>query len=342
MGLSWPELLGRVTAGRDLTTDEAAEAMGEILAGDVPEVAIAGWIVALRMKGESTEEMTGLVRAMLDVAERVPIDPGGLVDTCGTGGTPARRTAAFNISTLAAIVLAGAGARVCKHGNRKQSSTCGSFDLLEALGVRIELGPEDVARCINDAGIGFCLAPTFHPAMRHVGPVRRALGVPTVFNMLGPLANPARVRRQVLGVTDLVMGERMLGVLRANGAERALVVSGHDGLDELTTTTRSTVIELRDGAVTTWEVDPSSLGLAPASLSDIAGGDAAANADLARRVLAGEPGPHRDIVVLNAAAGLLVVGLAEDLATGLAQATAAIDDGRAAATLDRLVQASNA
>jgi anthranilate phosphoribosyltransferase len=342
VGLTWPELLGRVTAGKDLTVAEAEDAMGEILAGEASAVPIAGWIIALRMKGETVDEMTGLVRAMLAVCEPVPVDPAGLVDTCGTGGAPSRRTAAFNVSTIAALVVAGAGATVCKHGNRKQSSTCGSFDVLAELGVAIELGPADVARCIQDAGIGFCLAPMFHPAMRHVGPVRRELGVPTVFNMLGPLANPARVTRQVLGVTDLAMGERMLGVLRANGAERTLVVSGHDGLDELTTTTTSTVIELRDGEVRSWELDPSTLGLARASTADIAGGDAAVNADLARRVLGAEPGPHRDIVALNAAAGLMAAGLADDLAAGLDQATAAIDDGRAAATLDALRKVSNA
>jgi anthranilate phosphoribosyltransferase len=340
VGLSWSSILGELTAGRDLSTAQAHEAMAEILDGAATPAQIAGFIIALRMKGETAAEMTGLVRAMLDVAERVPIDPAGLVDTCGTGGSLSRRSAAFNVSTIAAFVIAGAGVRVCKHGNRGLSSTSGSFDLLEALGVRIDLGPVEVAACIEEAGIGFCFAPRFHPAMRHAGPPRRELGVPTVFNFLGPLANPARVTRQVVGVSDPHMAEIMAGVLRANGAERAMVVCGRDGLDELTTTSTSAVLDIDGDEVRAFEVRPRELGLSPAALSDLAGGDAAANAALARKVLAGEPGPHRDIVVLNAAAGLVVGDKAADLAAGIELAAAAIDDGRAAATLDRLVEAA--
>ena len=313
--------------------------MAEILQGSAAPSQIAAFIVALRMKGETVEEMTGLLDTMLEFAERVPLADGlDVVDTCGTGGD---RSSSINVSTIAAFVVAGAGAPVCKHGNRAQSSQCGSADVLEALGVAAELGPEGVAACVEKAGMGFCFAPRFHPAMRFAGPTRRELGVPTVFNFLGPLANPARARRQALGVADPAMGERMIGVLAANGAERALVVYGHDGLDELSTTTTSTVLELRDGSVRTYVVDPMELGLPHVDAADIKGADAATNADVARRVLDGEAGAFRDIVLLNAAAGVVAAGLADDLAEGLEAATAAVDEGRAAAVLERLVTVSN-
>jgi anthranilate phosphoribosyltransferase len=246
------------------------------------------------------------------------------------------------VSTIAALILAGAGVPVCKHGGRAASSASGSADVLEALGVVIDLSPAGVAHCIAEAGMGFCFAPRFHPAMRHAGPIRRELGVPTVFNFLGPMANPARVQRQVLGVSDPAMAERMVGVLESRGTTHALVVYGHDGLDELTTTTTSTVVELRDGAIRTYVVDPADLGLTSSSIDDLRGGDAATNADVVRRVLGGEPGPKRDICLLNAAAGLVAAGAAPDLLEGHGLAAASIDDGRAAAALDRLVAASNA
>src|SRR5204862_2622048 len=262
-----------------------------------------------------------------------------LVDTCGTGGD---RSHTINVSTIAALVVAGAGAPVCKHGNRAASSASGSADVLEALGVAIDLGPLGVARCVAEAGMGFCFAPRYHAASRHAVPTRREPGVPTVFNFLGPLANPARPRRQVVGVSDPTMAETMLGVLEANGAERALVVFGHDGLDELTVTTTSTVMELADGSVRTYVVDPAELGLAAASLDDLRGGDAALNASLARRVLDGATGPHRDIVLLNAAAGIVAAGLAADLGEGVEVARQSLDSGGAAAVLDRLVAVSQA
>lgn len=335
----WPAVLGALTRRRDLSAEQAGAAMTEILQGQASPAQIAAFIVALRMKGETVEEMTGLLAAMMDLAEQVPLAGLDVVDTCGTGGD---RSSSINVSTIAAFVVAGAGAAVCKHGNRAQSSQCGSADVLEALGVAFELGPEGVAACVEEAGMGFCFAPRFHPAMRHAGPTRRELGVPTVFNFLGPLANPARARRQALGVADPAMGERMIGVLAANGAERALVVYGHDGLDELSTTTTSTVLELREGAVRTYVVDPADLGLRHARPADLKGADAAANADVARRVLGGERGPYRDIVLLNAAAGVVAAGLADHLAGGLEAATAAVDEGRAAAVLERLVTVSNA
>ncbi len=339
----WPSVLRPLLAGDDLTSTQAGAALAEILEGAASPAQIAAFIVGLRCKGETVEEMTGLVEAMLGAAESVPLPPGiDPVDTCGTGGAAWSRSHALNVSTMAAFVIAGAGVPVCKHGNRAASSSSGSADLLEALGVVIDLGPVGVARCVTEVGMGFCFAPRFHRAMRHAGPVRRELGVPTVFNFLGALANPAGVRRQAVGVSDEAMAGAMLGVLGARGAERALVVFGHDGLDELTTTTTSTVLELRDGATRTYVVDPTELGLAVADPASLVGGDAAANVVITNAVLGGAAGPHRDIVVLNAAAGLVAGGLADDLAAGVEAAQAAIDDGRAAGILERLVTVSRA
>jgi anthranilate phosphoribosyltransferase len=316
--------------------------MSDVLRGDASPAQIAAFAVALRIKGETVEELAGLVSAMLELAERVPLGPdvvASMIDTCGTGGD---RSGTINVSTIAAFVAAGAGATVCKHGGRAASSQAGSADVLEALGVVIDLGPEGVAACIEQSGMGFCFAPRFHPAMRHAVPVRRDLGVPTVFNFLGPMANPARVRRQVMGVSDHTMAEKVLGVLEANGADHALVVFGHDGLDELTTVDSSTVHELCDGEVTSYVVHPTEFDLAPASRADLAGGDAAANATSARAVLEGVAGPQRDIVVLNAAAALVAAGLATGLGDGVAAAQRAIDDGRALGVLDALIRVSTA
>jgi anthranilate phosphoribosyltransferase len=334
----WPVVLGTLLEGGDLDGEVARSAMAEILDGAASPAQIAAFIVALRMKGETVEELVGMVDAMLDASTRVEIDTAGaVIDIVGTGGD---RAHTINVSTLAAVVVAGAGGRVCKHGNRAASSACGAADLLEALDVAIELGPVGVAACVSEAGIGFCFAPRYHPAMRHAGPSRRDLGIPTAFNILGPLSNPGRVRRSLIGVADLRMADRMAGVLLAKGAERALIVHGGDGLDELTTTGASTVVELRDGEVAHWQVDPADLGLPRADREDLVGGDAAVNADLARRVLAGEHGPHRDIVSLNAAAGLLVAGLVDDLPAGIEAAHEAIDGGAAVAALASLVEVS--
>jgi anthranilate phosphoribosyltransferase len=339
-GGGWPTVLGRLSGGGDLTTDEARAAMAEILDGAATPAQIAGFIVALRMKGETVGELTGMVEAMLDAAELVSLPPGpSAVDIVGTGGD---RAHTINVSTLAALVVAGAGGRVCKHGNRAASSATGTADVLEALGVRIDCGPEEVARCVAEAGIGFCFAPRFHPAMRHAGPTRRELGIPTAFNFLGPLANPARVGRLMIGVADPSMAERMAGVLAARGADRVLIVHGDDGLDELTTTTTSQVLDLAGGEIRSYEVDPAALGLAKVARDALVGADPATNAEMARAVLAGEPGPHRDIVTLNAAAGLVVAGLADGLPDGLEVARESIDAGHAAAALDRLVRASKA
>jgi anthranilate phosphoribosyltransferase len=338
----WPFILGRLSSGGDLSASEAGAAITDVFDGNATPSQLAAFIFGLRCKGETVDEMTGLVRAMLAAAALVPLPASlaaAVVDTCGTGGD---RSGTINVSTISAFVLAGAGVPVCKHGNRAQSSQAGSADLLEALGVAINLGPSGVAACVSEAGIGFCFAPRFHPSMRHAGPTRRELGVPTVFNFLGPLANPARVRRQVVGVSDPAMAVKMVGVLAANGATDTLVVYGHDGLDELTTTDVSTVVSRLGDVVISYQVDPVALGLARVAKADLLGGDAATNASLARQVLEGEKGPRRDIVLLNAAAGLIVGGLAADLATGLGIAAAALDDGRAAARLDALIAVSQA
>ncbi|MBK6858610.1 MAG: anthranilate phosphoribosyltransferase [Microthrixaceae bacterium] len=335
----WSGVLGTLTGRGDLTADVAGAAMAEILEGNATPAQIAGFIVALRMKGETVEELTGLVSAMIDRATPVTLaDPEGVIDIVGTGGD---RSHSINVSTLAALTIAGAGGRVCKHGNRAASSACGTADVLEALGVAFDLGPAGVAHCVDSVGIGFCFAPRFHGAMRHAGPPRRELGVPTVFNFLGPLANPARVRRQVTGVADAAMAERMVQVLAAKGSERALVVYGHDGLDELTITTTSTVYELRDGEIWSYDVDPADWGLGGGTLDDLRGGDAATNAELSRRILSGERGPKADIVILNAAAGLLAAGVVDDLGAGVEAARVSLDEGGAAAALDSLVRASN-
>lgn len=345
----WPALLSRLLGGDDLSADDAEAALEEVLLGGATPAQIAAFITALRAKGETVDELAGLVRAMLAHAEPLHLE-GELLDTCGTGGD---RSASINVSTMAAFVVAGAGVRVCKHGGRAASSASGSADVLEALGVAIDLGPAGVVRCVEETGMGFCFAPRFHPAMRHATGVRRELGISTVFNVLGPLANPARARLQVVGVSDPLMADKMLGVLAANGAHHAMVVHGADGLDELSTTGPSTVLEIGGveeevagggavPAIRRTTVDPADLGLPYASLQDLRGGDPAANADATRRVLDAEHGPHRDIVLLNAAAGLVVAGRAADLRSGVEQAAAAVDDGRARRVLDSLVEVSQA
>ena len=336
----WAGIFRQLTGGGHLSAAAADAVMCEILQGEATPAQIAGFVIALRTKGETAEELVGLLSAMREAAETVPLDAAGLglIDTCGTGGD---HSGSINVSTAAALVAVGAGARVCKHGNRSASSQCGSADVLEALGAVIDLGPNGVARCVTEVGFGFCLAPRFHPAMRHAGPPRRELGVGTVFNFLGPLANPARVRRQLVGTSDRSMAEIMLEVLAATGSEQAMIVHGQDGLDELSTTGLTDVWELRDGNTLHHTVDPAALGLAPASPGDLVGGDAAVNADCLRRVLDGQPGPHRDIVALNAAAALVVADVADTLGEGLEAASASIDDGQAGEVLDAFVSVSN-
>lgn len=340
----WPGVLARVMSGGSLSTDEAASVIGQVLDGAATPAQLAAFVTALRMKGETVEEMAGFVRSMLDHATPFPVEGelvDQLVDVVGTGGD---RLASINVSTLAALIAAGAGAKVCKHGNRAASSSVGTADVLEALGVAVDLGPAGVARCIGEAGMGFCFARRFHPAMRYAGPVRSELGVPTVFNFLGPLANPARVRRQLVGVSEPAMASTMARVLGANGSRRAIVAYADDGLDELSIASPSTVLEvIGDGAdyeVRTWRVDPADLGFGPSTLADVRGGDATFNAGVIRRVLEGERSSRRDIGVLNAAATLLVAGLADDLAGGVAQAAEAVDSGRALHALESLAASS--
>ena len=339
----WPQVLRTLLAGDDLFTDLAEAAFVEILEGRATSAQIAGFAVGLRAKGETIQELCGMLEAMLRLAEHVTLPEGSAaVDTCGTGGSQHRRIACFNISTIASFVVVGAGGTICKHGGRAATATSSSGDLLDALGIAIELGPEGVARCVDEARWGFCFAPRYHPAMRHAAPVRKELGVPTLFNVLGPMANPAGVRRQVVGVSDGRLATKLIGVLQTRGAERALVVHGDDGLDELTTVTTSTVLELRDGAIRTLTVDPAHYGIISPDPSALHGGDVARNVELAHAVLGGEKGPHRDIVALNAAAGLLVGGGVDDLGAGYEAAQASIDDGAAAAALERAVTVSQA
>jgi anthranilate phosphoribosyltransferase len=339
----WPSTLTDLLDGLSLAEDRAEVVMGQVLSGAASPAQIAALATALRAKGESVGEMTGFVRAMVTHAVPLDLPPGTeVVDTCGTGGD---RLRSINVSTIAALVVAATGAKVCKHGGRASSSAVGAADVLEALGVIADLGPRGVARCIDEVGLGFCFAPRFHPAMRFAAPVRKELGIPTVFNFLGPLANPGRARYQVVGVSDPSMADKMLGVLAANGTRRAMVVYGDDGLDELSTTGPSTVHELiaaPDGRyeITKYRIDPTELGLAPATIEDLRGGDAAFNAQAIRQVIGGEPSPHRDIAVLNAAASLVVIGRCPDLPGGLALASEVIDDGRADAALEALIRVS--
>jgi anthranilate phosphoribosyltransferase len=340
---SWPDVLAPLSRRDDVPIPVIETAMATILAGDATDAQIGAFGTLLRAKGETPAELAALVRTMLQFADPVGIDPEGasgpLVDTCGTGGD---RSHTFNISTVAALVIAGAGVRVAKHGNRAASSACGSADLLEELGVVIDLGPDGIVRCIEEAGIAFCFAQKFHAAMRHVGPVRKELGVPTTFNFLGPLANPARVTRQVVGVSDPGMADRVIGTLQALGAKHAMVFFGHDGLDELTTTDLSTVRELRDGEIHRRVLDPLDLGIGRAAAEDLRGGAPADNAKIARRVLDGEKGAVRDVVLLNAAAALVVADACPDFAAGFEQASAAVDSGRAATALEQFVAVSQA
>ncbi|MEJ7800252.1 MAG: anthranilate phosphoribosyltransferase [Ilumatobacter sp.] len=337
----WPALLTLLLDRNHLTTSQAQAAMTTILSGDATPAQLIAFVVALRAKGESAAELAGLLDAALAQAAIVPLTDdqrARAVDIVGTGGDQSH---SINVSTMAAIVTAGAGVLVCKHGARGASSRCGTADVLEELGVVIDLSPDGVKYCIDEAGMGFCFAPAFHPAFRFAAPSRREIGIPTVFNLLGPMANPGRVKRQVIGVANAAFAERIVETLRTHGSEHAWVVHG-GGLDELTTTGSSEVIELRDGAIDHFRVDPAELGFEPARSSDLTGGDPAENAAVVRAVLAGQKGRHRDIVVLNAAAGLVVGGRVESLADGVAVAAEAIDSGAAAGTLDRLVAASQA
>jgi anthranilate phosphoribosyltransferase len=339
---TWPALLGPLTRGESLTADEAEWAMGEIMDGAATSAQIAGFAIAMRMKGVSVAEMTGLTRAMLAHATPIHV-PGHIVDLVGTGGDGAHTV---NVSTMGTIVAAAAGARMVKHGNRAASSSSGSADVLEALGVAIDITPSASASLAASLGIAFLFAPLYHPSLRFAGPTRSELGVPTIFNSLGPVANPARPSAMAIGVADPQMGSVIAGLLAERGCS-ALVFHGADGLDELTTTGSSTVWVVHGGELASTTFDPSVLGLARSSLSDLRGGDAAYNASVARSVLDGATGPVRDIVLLNAAAALAAAAgvpgpsaLASALADGYSRAAEAVDSGTAAGLLDSWIETS--
>jgi anthranilate phosphoribosyltransferase len=339
---TWPEVLSALIAGVDLSTDQAAWAMEEILGGHATESQIAGFAVALRAKGETVDEVEGLISTMYAHAAEIRV-PGRILDVVGTGGD---RSMSVNISTMAAIVAAGAGVTVVKHGNRSASSKTGTADVLEHLGIRLDLRPADVARIAEEVGITFCFAAAFHPALRHAAIPRRDLGVGTTFNFLGPLANPARPAASAIGCADIAMAPVMAGVFARRGVD-AWVFRGDDGLDELTTTTTSQVWAVVDGEVQQFTLDPLDLGLARATPEDLRGDDAAYNADVVRRLVAGEQGPVRDAVLLNAGAALAVHAAEpgdfdERLAAGIVRARESVDSGGARRVLDRWVEVSAA
>ncbi len=325
-----------VCAGENLTADHSSTVLAEIMEGRTEPIQTGAFLIALRAKGETVSELVGLARTMRSLADPVHAKRTDLVDTAGTGGGPTT----FNVSTTAALVAAGAGCAIAKHGNRSATSKSGSADLLEALGVGIELGPEEVARCIDEVGFGFMFAPRHHAATSHVRPAREGLGVRTVFNFLGPLTNPAGATRQLVGVADRKYQETIAEALIGLGVERALVVSAEDGVDELALSAPTRVIEVSEGRTAEWFVEPGQYGLAPLELAEIAGGTPAENAAVTRAVLAGEAGPQRDIVVLNAAAAIYVGGLAADLEEGVAKAAASIDSGAAESVLQSLIAAT--
>ena len=332
------EAIDAVVSGQSLTMDEAAAVMRQIMQGEATPAQLGSFLTALRLKGESTGEIAGMATVMREFSLKVRVQ-GTVVDSVGTGGDGSNT---FNISTAAALVAAGAGVRIAKHGNRAASGSCGAADVLEALGVRIELPPEGVERCINEGGIGFMFAQAFHPSMRHAGPVRREIGIRTVFNILGPLTNPAAAQRQLIGVAYPELGEKVADVMRLLGSERSLVVHGAGGLDEIALDGDTAVWELRDGNVESWTFRPDDTGLGRWSVDDLRGGDREANAAAMRRLLAGEGGPVRDAVLLNTAGVLLAAGAAATIPEGIQQAAQAIDSGAARQRLEALVELSQA
>jgi len=325
--------IGKLVGQQDLSEEEAAQAMRQIMEGGATPAQIAAFLIALRLKGETIDEVTGCARVMREKASHIrALDP-HVIDTCGTGGDGAQT---FNISTTAAFVVAGAGVPVAKHGNRAVSSRCGSADVLQALGVTIELSPERAEKCLAEVGMTFLFAPLFHSAMKYaIGP-RREIGVRTIFNLLGPLTNPAGARRQILGVYNRELTEPLARVLGNLGSVRAMVVHGADGLDEITTTGETAIAELHEGQVSCYTINPEQFGLPRVSLTALAGGDAQHNATLTQAILEGHQGPPRDVVLLNAAAGLVVADAARDLDAGLALAAQSIDSGAALHKLHQL------
>lgn len=332
------EVLRTVVEGQELSQDQARAAMDHIMQGEATEAQIGALAIGLRMKGETTNEIAGFARAMRDHAVHVDIDADNtpLLDTCGTGGDHSNT---FNISTTATFVIAAAGVRIAKHGNRAASSRCGSADVLEALGVRIELTPAEVEACVENVGVGFMYAPAYHPAMRFVGPARKQMGVRTIFNMLGPLTNPAGAKHQLIGVGIPHIARQLAEVLQVLGSQHAVLVHGEEGLDEVGVvgTTRVTDFTAADGEIRTYEVNPELFGLEKATLADIVGGDAEENKRITLAVLDGESGPRRTVTLLNAGAGLYAADAAASFADGVTLAAEMIDSGKALAKLDELI-----
>jgi len=330
-------LIGKVATGTELTLQESASAFDRMMSGEATPSQMGALLMGLRVRGETVDEITGAVTTMRAKMLRVDA-PEGAIDVVGTGGDA---SGSYNISTCAAFIVAGAGVAVAKHGNRALSSRSGAADVLAALGVRIDLGPEAIAHCIAQAGIGFMFAPLHHPAMKHVGPTRVELGTRTIFNLLGPLSNPAGVKRQMVGVFSRHWVEPLAKVLGRLGSERAIVVHGSDGLDEITTAGPTSVASLENGSVRTFEISPEEVGLPKADPKRLLGGDAEANAEALLAVLKGEKNPYRDVAMFNAAAALMVAGRAKDLADGMVLARTSIDSGEAEGRLDRLIAVSN-
>lgn len=337
------DAIRKVVERHDLTVGEAESVLDQIMSGDASDIQIAALLTALRMKGEKVEELTGFARVMrrraspirAARAELAGTGRDALIDTCGTGGDV---TGTFNISTATALVVSGAGLPVAKHGNRSVSSLCGSADVVEALGVRIDLTPEQIGACIDQVGIGFLHAPLLHGAMKHVAAARKQMGIRTIFNMLGPLTNPAGAANQLIGVYSADLTETLAGVLRSLGSEHVLVVHGSDGMDEITISGESRVTELRNGEVGTYSIRPEQFGIPRASLNEIQGGDARQNASIIMRILDGEKGARRDVVLLNAAAALVAGNAATDFGHGIDLARDSLDSGRALDKLNRLVE----
>ena len=337
----WSQLLATLLRGEDLPANDAQVAMNAVLLGEASSAQIAAFVMALRSKGETADELQGMLAAVLDASESVPLSAklsSHAIDIVGTGGD---KSHSVNISTMAAFVVAGAGVPVCKHGNRAASSQCGTADVLEALGVKIDLDGAGVASCVEHAGMGFCFAPKFHPAFRHAGPTRKELGVPTAFNLLGPMANPAQVSYMVVGVGDPSMAHKMAHAIAGRGVQRAWVVHGHGGLDELSLSGDCPVVSIDHGTISEFVLNAKDLGLQPADVTSVRGGDPAHNAQVIHDTFNGARGAVRDIVVFNAAAGLVVAGVASHMVDGIERAQASIDSGAANNVVDALIKISN-
>ena len=337
----WPQLLSTLLRGEDLSADDAQVAMNTVLLGEASSAQIAAFVMALRSKGETADELQGMLAAVLEASEPVPLDvkfSAHAIDIVGTGGD---KSHSVNISTMAAFVVAGAGVPVCKHGNRAASSQCGTADVLEALGIKIDLDGAAVARCVEQTGMGFCFAPKFHPAFRYAGPTRKELGVPTAFNLLGPMANPAQVSYMVVGVGDPSMAHKMAHAIAGRGVQRAWVVHGHGGHDELSLSGDCPVVEIHQGEISEFMLNAKDFGLEPADVTAVRGGDPVHNAQVIRDTFNGTRGAVRDIVVFNAAAGLVVAGVSSHMGDGIERAQASIDSGAANGVVDALIAISN-